>query len=114
MKSRPITVCETTVFRRSAEAIMGADEIAELIDFVARHPNAGAIIEGTGGIRKLRWQRPGIGKRGGARVIYFFHDTAMPIYLLLAYAKADAADMTPEQKRRMSQLVTGLLEHRKR
>lgn len=55
-----------------------------------------------------------MGKRGGARVIYFFHDTAMPIYLLLAYAKADAADMTAEQKRRMRHFVAEWLEHQKR
>jgi hypothetical protein len=111
---KPITVCETTIFRRSATAIMGDAEIAEFVDFIARNPIAGDIIEGTGGIRKLRWQRPGMGKRGGARIIYFFHDLDMPIYLLLAYAKADAGDITPEQKRRMKQLVAELLEHQKR
>lgn len=93
---------------------MGDAEIAEFIDFIAQNPTAGDIIEGTGGIRKLRWQRPGMGKRGGARIIYFFHDLDMPIYLLLAYAKADVGDMTPDQKRRMKQLVAEILEHRKR
>ena len=94
--------------------IMDDAEIAEFIDFIARHPTAGDVMEGTGGIRKVRWQRSGMGKRGGARIIYFFHDLDMPIYLLLAYAKADAGDITPEQKRRMRQLVADLLEHRKR
>lgn len=93
---------------------MGDAEIAEFTDFIARNPMAGVVIEGTGGIRKLRWQRPGAGKRGGARIIYFFHDLDMPIYLLLAYAKADVGDITPEQKRRMKQLVAELLEHQKR
>ena len=113
MKSKPATVSETTAFRRSATAIMGAEEIEALIDFVARNPAAGTVIEGTGGIRKLRWQRPGMGKRGGARVIYYYHDDTMPVLLLLAYAKGVADDLTADQKRRMAALVAELMERRR-
>lgn len=112
MKSKPITVSETTAFHRSVSAIMGAEEIEALVDFVARNPTAGAVIEGTGGIRKLRWQRPGMGKRGGARVIYYYHDDTMPVLLLLAYAKGVADDLTVDQKRRMAALVAELMERR--
>jgi len=113
MKSRPVTVSETTAFHRSATAIMGPDEIEALIDFVARNPAVGVVIEGTGGIRKLRWQRPGMGKRGGARVIYYYHDDTMPVLLLLAYAKGVADDLSADQKRRMAALVAELLERRR-
>jgi len=75
-----------------------------LVDYAARNPEAGDIIPGTGGVRKLRWGRAGSGKRGGARVIYFYGQVDRPVYLLLAYAKAKAEDMTADEKR----LVTAL------
>lgn len=113
MTAKPVTVSETTAFRRSATAVLGADEIEALVDFVARHPTAGVVIEGTGGIRKLRWQRPGMGKRGGARVIYYYHDDTLPLLLLLAYAKGEADDLTADQRRRMAALVADLMERRR-
>jgi hypothetical protein len=78
-----------------------------MIDF-ARNPEAGDLIPGTGGIRKLRWQRRGMGKRGGARVVYFYHDPAMPVFLLLAYAKARQEDMTTDEKRQAAAIVAAL------
>ena len=68
----------------------------------------GDIIPGSGGIRKLRWRRSGSGKRGGARVIYFFHDAAMPLYLLLVYSKAAQTDLSPDQQRRVIALASTL------
>ena len=55
-------------------------------------PVAGDLIPGTGGVRKLRWGLDGRGKRGGARVIYFHHGAAMPLFALTAYAKNERAD----------------------
>jgi hypothetical protein len=98
-------VCETPTFRRSVAAIMADEEIEELIDFVAVNPSVGAVIPGTGGMRKLRWRRSGTGKRGGARVVYFYYDGSMPILMILAYAKSAADDMTPEQKKRARALI---------
>ena len=99
VRTLPITVAETSIFTRSAEKIWSEDERAELVDFVARNPEAGDLIPGTGGVRKLRWARAGSGKRGGARVIYFFYRPDCPLYLLLAYAKAKASDLTPDEKK---------------
>src|ERR1039458_5336987 len=62
-------------------------ERAELVLYLAYNPTVGDVIPGSGGVRKLRWGLEGRGKRGGARVIYFFHDTEMPLYLFSAYAK---------------------------
>ncbi|TEA79182.1 type II toxin-antitoxin system RelE/ParE family toxin [Allopusillimonas ginsengisoli] len=109
MKIRPITIVETPAFLNLAGAIWTDEERAELIDYVARNPENGDLIPGTGGVRKLRWGRAGIGKRGGARVIYFYYHTDAPIYLLLAYAKAASTDLTPDQKRQVAKL-TGLLK----
>ena len=63
------------------------------------------MIPGTGGVRKLRWSRPGSGKRGGARVVYFYYRPDCPLYLLLAYAKAQATDLTPDEKKAVAALA---------
>jgi len=55
-----------------------------LVAYLAHHPTAGDLVPGTGGIRKLRWALPGRGKSGGARVIYFFHGTDLPLFALTA------------------------------
>jgi hypothetical protein len=113
MPSIPVVVAETLVFQRTASAIMSAVEVHELIDYLARHPTAGDVIQGTGGIRKLRWRRPGMGKRGGARIVYYHHDDTMPVFLLLAYAKSSAADISADQKRRIADLVVELVRSHK-
>ena len=112
MPTRLITVVETSIFLRQAEKIWSEDERALLLDHVAENPEAGVVIPATGGIRKLRWGKSGSGKRGGARVIYFFHDAGMPIYLLLAYAKAAREDMTQDEKRAVTALVAKLKDER--
>jgi hypothetical protein len=108
MQTRLITVAETHMFRRQAEKIWNEAELAALVDHLALNPEDGDVIPGTGGIRKLRWGKAGTGKRGGVRVIYFFHHTDMPLYLLLAYAKAQATDLTPDEKRTLSALAAAL------
>ena len=105
MLTRAVTVVETAIFARQANAIWGEEERMRLIDYVAHNPEAGDLIPGTGGVRKLRWGRAGSGKRGGARVIYFHHHADRPIYLLLAYAKAQATDLTPDEKRAVTALA---------
>src|SRR5215210_661703 len=62
----------------------------------------------TGGVRKVRWSRAGSGKRGGARVIYFYHDADRPLYLLMVYAKAQREDLTPDEKRTVHALAAVL------
>ena len=107
------TVAETPTFSRQADKIFGEAEKRELIAFLARNPLAGDEIPGTGGVRKLRFAAAGRGKRGGARVIYYFLDETMPIYALLAYAKAAKTDLTPDERRAVSALVTTLKAARK-
>jgi len=67
-------------------------------------------VRGTGGLRKLRWGLEGRGKRGGARVIYFFHDTRMPLFALTAYAKNDRADLTQQDRNDFRRLTSLLVE----
>lgn len=108
MQTRPITVAETQAFVRSAGMIWSEEERAELIDHLAHNPEAGDLIPGTGGVRKLRWGRPGSGKRGGARVIYFYYRPDCPLYLLLAYAKAQATDLPPDEKKAVAALAAAI------
>ena len=102
------TVAETPTFPRQADKLFDENERRELIDFLAVNPTAGDEIPGTGGVRKLRFGALGRGKRGGARVIYFYGGIEMPIYALLAYAKSARTDLTPAEKRMVSALATVL------
>jgi hypothetical protein len=80
-------VAETPLFVRQADSIWNEQEREEFVNYIARNPEAGDVIPESGGVRKVRWGRAGDGKRGGARVIYFYHDDTRPLYLLLVYAK---------------------------
>ncbi len=81
------TVAETAVFIRYAAEVWSDAERQEFINFIAANPEAGDIIRGSGGCRKVRWSRSGTGKRGGARVIYFPASDGT-VWLLIVYAKA--------------------------
>ena len=83
------------------------------MNFIALNPEAGDLIPETGGVRKIRWSRPGAGKRGGARVIYFYHDANRPIYLLMVHAKARKEDLTPQEKRTVRAFTSVLKAQRK-
>ena len=107
------TVAETPTFTRQAEKLFDEDQKQELIAFLARNPTAGDVVPDTGGVRKLRFAASGRGKRGGARVIYYFLDETIPLYGLLAYPKNAKSDMTPDEKRAVSALVDALKAARK-
>jgi hypothetical protein len=107
------TVAETPTFTRQAEKLFSDEEKLELISFLAENPLAGNVIPDTGGVRKVRFAASGKGKRGGARVIYYFLDDSMPLYALLVYPKNEKADLTPEDKRAASALVEAIKAARK-
>jgi len=107
-----ITVAETALFIRQAEELWGDEERETFVAFIARNPEAGAVIPETGGVRKVRWKRAGTGKRGGTRVIYFYHDTMRPLYLLMVYAKAQQEDLSPDEKREVRRIAAILKERR--
>ncbi len=98
-QDRLITVAETPTFIKQAAKLWTDEDRDEFVDHIAADPDAGDVVPDTGGLRKIRWSRPGTGKRGGVRVIYFYHDDSMPLYLLLIYAKAQKEDWTPDEKR---------------
>ena len=82
------TIVETPLFSAESRKIWTEDERGEFCAWLAVNPEAGDVIPGSGGCRKLRWTRQGHGKRGGVRVIYFNRPEAGAIWLLVIYAKA--------------------------
>jgi hypothetical protein len=94
-----ITVAETSLFVKQSDAVWKTEERLEFIDFIATNPEAGDIIPGTGGVRKVRWSRQGSGKRGGVRIVYFYYNTEIPLYLLMVYAKARQENLSADEIR---------------
>lgn len=105
-----ITIIEFPSFLSHVGVSISVAERDELIDFLARQPDAGDEIPGTGGVRKLRWGGKGKGKRGGLRVIYYFYNETAPVFLLAVYGKGVQEDLTAEQKRKMTSLAKVLKE----
>jgi hypothetical protein len=97
--SRPITVVELASFLRSADRVWSEDERSAFVDYIASNPAAGHVSPETGGLRKVRWGRPGVGKRGGVRVIYFYFSEGVPLYLITVYPKSDKEDLSTAEKR---------------
>jgi len=104
-----LTIAELSTFIRSAEKLLNADERQDVISYLAEHPKAGDVMEGTGGVRKLRWSRGSQGKSGGVRVIYYFHNESMPLYLLTLYAKNERSNLTKAQRNELLELTTLLV-----
>jgi hypothetical protein len=96
-----MTVAELPQFAREADRILGERSHQQLIEFLGLNPESGLIIPDTGGVRKLRWAVPGRGKRGGARVIYYFHNANLPLLALTIYAKTEKVDITFADKKQM-------------
>ena len=102
-------IAELPSFIRVTGKVLADDERRDLLDYLAEHPRAGDIMEGTGGVRKLRWRRGGQGKRGGLRIIYYYHDESMPLYLLTLFAKGDKANLTKAERNELADLVDMLV-----
>jgi hypothetical protein len=105
-----VTIVETPEFIRRIDKLMDDDERAALILYLAGNPMAGDLIPGTGGVRKLRWGLEGRGKRGGARVIHFFHNSQLPLFLLTAFAKNERADLSQADRNSIRTLTKLLVD----
>jgi hypothetical protein len=88
-----LTIYESALFSKLWPDYWTEDERAEFVSWLAIHPDAGDVIPGSGGVRKIRWSRKGAGKRGGIRVIYFNQFTAGHIWLLTLYSKSAAENI---------------------
>jgi hypothetical protein len=104
-----VTVAEVDPFSATANrAGLTEEERTAITVFLAYNPESGVVMPGTGGLRKLRWAGDGRGKRGGLRVIYYFFNEAVPVYLLAVYPKGQQIDLTPQQRARLVGLAEQL------
>lgn len=109
-----ITVIETAQFAGKARKIMTPSEKDDLIDTVARNPEAGDIISGTGGVRKLRVAREGQGKSGSYRVIYYYYNKNAPVFLFSVYGKNEKANLTDAEKNALYEVIQHIKKEMKK
>jgi len=101
-----VVFVETSIFTRRVQQYMDDEEYGEMQAFLTLRPDAGNVIKGTGGMRKLRWAGSGRGKRGGLRVIYYWWVAKDRISMLLAYPKNEQDDLTADQLKQLkNQLI---------
>ena len=96
---------ETSIFTRQVTALLTDDEYGQLQVALSAHPDTGAIIPHSGGLRKIRWARSGKGKRGGVRAIYYWIVAEDQILMLLMYPKSEKDDLTTQQLKLLREIV---------
>ena len=100
-----MVIIETSVFTRQVQVLLSEEEYRDLQAALANRPNAGSVVVGSGGLRKVRWATKGRGKRGGARVIYYWAVTQDQLLMLLIYSKNERDDLTHEQLKTLKKIV---------
>jgi hypothetical protein len=108
-----ITVVETAGFIAAAARLLTEDERVGIIEMLARNPDCGGVIPGTGGLRKVRIRLAGRGKSGGGRVIYFYLNEGVPLFALMVYAKNQAAQLTKAQEKELAAIASGIKKTKK-
>jgi hypothetical protein len=106
-----LTVVELREYLKKVERLFSEIERDDIVNYLAVHPRAGVVIQGTGGIRKLRWRREGTGKSGGVRIIYYYHDEIMPLYLLTVFRKNEKDNLTKAEQNDLAKLVKVLTDY---
>jgi RelE toxin of RelE / RelB toxin-antitoxin system len=89
-----LTVVESPIFQRLWPRYWGEDGRGEFAAFIASDPEAGSLIRGSGGVRKVRWAREGTGKSSGVRIVYLTRNELGEIYLLTLYAKSETSSIS--------------------
>src|ERR1017187_5260021 len=100
-----MAVVETEEFLNRSKAILTETERSLLVAHLGTNPEAGQLVPGTGGVRKIRWATSGQGKRGGARVIYYYYNQSMPLFALDIYAKNEKPNLSEADKRSLKRLL---------
>jgi hypothetical protein len=104
------TVVETPEFIRQSDSCMDNTSRESFVNYIAAHPLDGDIISETGGARKVRWtSNSHQGKRGVARIIYYYHNENMPIFLFTAYAKNERTNLTSQEKRLLKKIIKSIV-----
>ncbi|MCP5206758.1 MAG: type II toxin-antitoxin system RelE/ParE family toxin [Hahellaceae bacterium] len=104
------TIVELPEFIRKASGLLKEDERLSIIKYLAVHPLSGDLMQGTGGIRKLRWAAQGKGKSGGVRVVYYYHNESIPLFLLTVFGKGERANISKSERNELSKFTSLLLK----
>ena len=104
------TVVETPSYLRAAEKLFTTEEREAIVATVSSNSECGDLIQGTGGFRKLRVGRGGMGKRGGARVVYIFRNERFPIFLITAYGKNEKKNLTKAERNELARMADALFD----
>jgi hypothetical protein len=108
------TVVETPGYLKAAESIFSQAERDRIVAMLAANPDCGEVIQGTGGFRKVRVARGGMGKRGGARLIYILRGDAFPIFLITVYAKNEKENLTMRERNLLAKHADEIFEKYRR
>lgn len=100
-----LTVIETPIFSRLWPAYWSEGERGEFAAFIAQHPDEGDVVQGSGGVRKVRWSRAGSGKSGGVRVIYFARNGLGELVLMFMYAKSKVGTLKASTLKEMRNAI---------
>jgi len=104
------TVVETPSYLRAAEKLFTTEEREAIVATVSSNSECGDLIQGTGGFRKLRVGRSGMGKRGGARVVYILRNERFPIFLITAYGKDEKKNLTKAERNELARMADALFD----
>ena len=99
------TVVETPMYLRAAEAIFSEADRERIVRTIAAYPEVGELMPGTGGYRKVRFARPGMGKRGGARVVYLYGGDDMPIFLITVFVKSEKGNLSKAERNALAKMA---------
>ena len=105
------TIVELPEFQRCVESLLSDSEKQSLINYLAKHPQTGAIMQGAGGIRKLRWAAGRKGKSGGVRVIYYHYNETVPLFLLSIFGKSEKANLSKAERNELAKFTQLLVKH---
>ena len=102
------TVVETPSYLAVAGKLFDEDEREEIVAMVAVDPECGEVMAGTGGFRKVRVARAGMGKRGGARVVYIWRDNRFPVFLITVFPKNEKANLSNAERNALKKRADGI------
>jgi len=105
-----LSIIETELYLSQAGRLMSEEERDHVVDTVAANPAGGVVIKGTNGLRKLRVPLRGRGKRGGGRVVYWFHSERYPAMLMFIFAKNASQDLSSAERKALIRAIDGLVE----